>query len=127
MIFRLLTSKTNAIFTNVVKTKPSNLLIRYINQVKPSPDKKVKSAIFLVCSPWKLCTGVSLGLTARLLYNSPVFCKANHTRIIQRRPNIQDDSAKFDWKKLFEYLKPHKWLLAAAVAVSISIPKYSLK
>lgn len=73
------------------------------------------------CSPWKLCTGVSLAIGARyFLYRSPVFCKAVQTsRVIQRRPNFQEDTAKFDWEKLLNYLKPHKWLLIAAVGVSI--------
>lgn len=31
---------------------------------------------------------------------------------------MNDDSSKFDWKRFFEYLKPHNLLLAAAVAVS---------
>lgn len=70
-------------------------------------------------SPWKICTGISVGLGARLFLSDTVFCKAKtHSRIIQRRPNVLDDSGRFDWTKFFEYLKPHKWLLAAAVAVS---------
>lgn len=89
--------------------------------MKPSCDKPVKSGILLLCCPWKLCTGVSLGLAGRLLYNNgPVYCKAvQHSRVIQRRPNVQDDTGKFDWKKLFNYLKPHKWFLIAAVGVSM--------
>lgn len=87
--------------------------------MKCGSEKSAKSELFLICSPWKLCVGVSLGLGARLLYNGPAFCKAQSpSRIIQRRPNVNDDSSKFDWKRFFEYLKPHNLLLAAAVAVS---------
>lgn len=112
--------KNNCYFTNLIKNKPSNAVKRYFSEVKNSSDKSAKSNIFLICSPWKLCTGVSIGLAARLLLDNGVaYCKAaQNSRIIQRRPNIQDDSAKFDWNRFIEYLKPHRWLLAAAVAVS---------
>lgn len=113
--------KNNCYFTNLVKNKPSNAVKRYFSEVKNSSDKSAKSNIFLICSPWKLCTGVSIGLAARLLLdNSVAYCKtAQNRRVIQRRPNIKDDSAKFDWSRFLQYLKPHRWLLAAAVAVSI--------
>lgn len=67
-----------------------------------------------------MCTGISLGVGIRLLLNNgSAFCKAaSNSRIIQRRPNIHDDSSKFDWKRLLEYLWPHRWILTAAVAVS---------
>lgn len=112
--------KNNCCFTNLMKNKPSNTVKRYFSEVKSSSDKSAKSNILLICSPWKLCTGVSIGLAARLfLDNGLAYCKAaQNTRIIQRRPNITDDSAKFDWNRFVEYLKPHRWLLAAAVAVS---------
>lgn len=115
-----MTLKTNVLLTNIVKTKPSAAVKRYFSNVKAPAEKDVKSNVLLLCSPWKLCTGVSLGLAGRLLYsNGIVYCKALPSRIIQRRPNIHDDSAKFDWKRFWEYLLPHKWLLVAAVAVSI--------
>lgn len=107
----------------LVKEKPSNVVKRYFSESKNVTEKNTKSGIFLICSPWKLCTGVSLGLGARLLFsNGPAYCKAvQNSRVIQRRPNINDDSAKFDWRKLFEYLRPHKWLLVGAIAVSIIV------
>lgn len=111
--------QNNCYFTNLIKSKPSNAVKRYFSEIKNS-DKSAKSNIFLICSPWKLGTGVSIGLAARLfLDNGVAYCKTTQsTRIIQRRPNIKDDSAKFDWNRFIEYLKPHRWLLAAAVAVS---------
>lgn len=119
LIYRLLPVKNNSYFVNIVKTKPSDAVKRYISNFKTSAEKDVKSGVLLLCSPWKLCTGVSLGLAARLLYNNGiVHCKAKPSRIIQRRPNVADDSAKFDWRRFWEYLLPHKWLLVAAVAVS---------
>lgn len=119
--FRLLSSKPNVYFTNIINNKPSNVLKRYISEVKTSVDKQNNSGLLLLCSPWKLCTGVSLGIFVRyLLYEGPVFCKApQNTRTIQRRPNLFDDSSKFDWQKLLGYLRPQKWLLIVAVAVSI--------
>lgn len=116
----MLPVKSNCYFTNLVKNKPSNAVKRYFSEVKKSSEISAKSNIFLICSPWKLCTGVSIGLAARLLLDNGVaYCKsAQKARIIQRRPNIKDDSAKFDWNRFVEYLKPHRWLLAAAVAVS---------
>lgn len=111
--------KSNGHLANIIKNKPSEAVKRYFTNAKTAAEKDVKSSIVLLISPWKLCTGVSLGLTARLLYNNGiVYCKALPSRIIQRRPNIHEDSAKFDWKRFWEYLLPHKWLLAAAVAVS---------
>lgn len=112
--------KNNCYFTNLIKNKPSNAVKRYFSEVHKSSEKSAKSNIFLIYSPWKLCTGVSIGLAARLLLeNGVAYCKAaQNTRIIQRRPNIKDDSAKFDWNRFLEYLKPHRWLLTAAVAVS---------
>lgn len=120
VVFRLLAPKNSGYLINTLKSKPADVFKRHISDVKGAADKSRQSNIFLVCSPWKLCTGISLGLAARvLLSNREALCKAaQNSRIIQRRPNIQDDSAKFDWKKLFEYLWPHRWLLAAAVAVS---------
>lgn len=91
---------------------------QYVSNVKSSAEKEVSRGLLLLCNPWKLCTGVSLGLAARLLYSNSVFCKALPSRVIQRRPNINEDSAKFDWNRFWQYLLPHKWLLAAAVAVS---------
>lgn len=115
-----MTLKTNTYLTNIVKTKSSPTVKRFFTNVKAPAEKDLKSSVLLLCSPWKLSTGVSLGLAARFLYNNGiVYCKALPSRIIQRRPNIHDDSAKFDWKRFWEYLVPHKWLLAAAVAVSI--------
>lgn len=112
--------KNNVYFTNFAKTKTSNAFKRYFSDVKNCPEKSAKSGILLICSPWKLCTGVSIGLGARLLlYNGPTYCKASQNgRTIQRRPNLNQDTAKFDWWRLLEYLKPHKSLLAAAIAVS---------
>ncbi|XP_050352155.1 mitochondrial potassium channel ATP-binding subunit [Nymphalis io] len=119
---RLLPVKNYSYFTNFVKNKPSDAVKRYISNVKNSAEKDVKGGVLLLCSPWKLGTGVSLGLAARLFYSSGiVHCKANLTRVIQRRPNINDDSAKFDWKRFWAYLLPHKWLLAAAVASALAV------
>ncbi|XP_075981398.1 mitochondrial potassium channel ATP-binding subunit [Anticarsia gemmatalis] len=120
---KLLTNKTNVYLANIVKNKPSNVVKRYFSEVKPSSEKSTKSGLLLLCSPWKLCTGVSLGLGAKfLLSNGPAYCKAApNNRIIQRRPNVDEDSAKFDWSKFFAYLKPHKWLLAAAVASALTV------
>ncbi|XP_059059693.1 mitochondrial potassium channel ATP-binding subunit [Achroia grisella] len=119
---RLLLTKGNGPFMNIVKNKPTNVFQRHISDVKKSAENSAKSGVLLVCSPWKLCTGVSIGLAARLLLNNgSVFCKAQHSRVIQRRTNIQDDRAKFDWRRFFEYLKPHKWLLAAAVASALAV------
>ncbi|XP_053614586.1 mitochondrial potassium channel ATP-binding subunit [Plodia interpunctella] len=120
---RLLLSKSNAYITNILKAKPNNVFKRHLSDVKEGLENSAKSNSYLICSPWKLCTGVGIGLAARLMYkDSSALCKAQkNTRIIQRRLNIQDDSAKFDWKRLIEYLKPHKWLLAAAVASALTV------
>lgn len=120
VLFRLLTSKSNICFSHLVKSKPPNVIHRFASEIKTLSEKGTKSGFLILSSPWKLCTGVSLGLAARLLLNEgPAYCKAHkNSRVIQRRPNIEDDSAKFDWNRLYDYLKPHKWLLVAAVAVS---------
>ncbi|CAG5030067.1 unnamed protein product [Parnassius apollo] len=116
---RLLPIKSNGHYVNLIKNKPRLGVKRYFSLVKKSSEK-VNS--FLICSPWKLCTGISLGLGARLfLGNGSAFCKANLSRTIQRRPNLHDDSAKFDWKRFLEYLLPHKWLLVAAVASALAV------
>lgn len=74
-----------------------------------------------MCSPWKLCTGVSLGIAAKILLNNgPAYCKAKTTRLIQRRPNLAEESSKFDWHKFLQYLWPHRWILGAAIAVSFT-------
>ncbi|XP_060805633.1 mitochondrial potassium channel ATP-binding subunit [Amyelois transitella] len=120
---RLLLSKSNLYITNILKAKPNNVFKRHLSDVKESLENSAKSNSFLICSPWKLCTGIGIGLAARLMYkDSSAFCKAQkNTRVIQRRLNVQDDNAKFDWKRLLEYLKPHKWLLAAAVASALAV------
>ncbi|XP_063830844.1 mitochondrial potassium channel ATP-binding subunit [Ostrinia nubilalis] len=120
---RLLTAKNSGYFINVLKSKPTNVLKRHISNFKVSTEKSAKCSEFLIFSPWKLCTGISLGLAARVLFkNGPAFCKSSQTsRIVQRRPNVNDDSSKFDWKKLFEYLWPHRWVLAAAVASALAV------
>nr|XP_049700797.1 mitochondrial potassium channel ATP-binding subunit isoform X1 [Helicoverpa armigera]XP_049700798.1 mitochondrial potassium channel ATP-binding subunit isoform X2 [Helicoverpa armigera]WRX06104.1 ABCB9 [Helicoverpa armigera] len=121
---RLLTSKANVFCTNIIKNKPSNVVKRYFSEVKPAAEKNAKSDLLLLCSPWKLCTGVSLALGARyFLSNGPAYCKAvvGHSRIIQRRPNVDEDTAKFDWEKFVSYLQPHKWLLVAAVASALVV------
>ncbi|KAL0820159.1 hypothetical protein ABMA28_006093 [Loxostege sticticalis] len=120
---RLLTAKNSGYFINLLKSKPTDVLKRHISDLKVSTEKSSKCSEFLVLSPWKLGTGISLGLAARvLLSNGPVFCKASqNSRLIQRRPNVEKDSAKFDWKKLFEYLWPHRWILAAAVASALAV------
>nr|XP_034835276.1 mitochondrial potassium channel ATP-binding subunit-like isoform X2 [Maniola hyperantus] len=118
---RLLTVKSNGYFINLVKNKPSQAVKQYVSNVKNSAENGVSKGLLLLCSPWKLCSGFSLGLAARLLYNNTVYCKAVPSRVIQRRPNINEDSAKFDWKRFWEYLLPHKWLLAAAVASALAV------
>ncbi|CAG9795526.1 unnamed protein product [Diatraea saccharalis] len=120
---RLLTTKNNGIFANLLKNKPSGILKRNFADIKVNAEKSAKNNFFLICSPWKLCSGVSLGLAVRaLLSHNQVLCKAvQNSRIIQRRPNVSVDSSKFDWQKLFEYLKPHRWLLAAAVASALAV------
>lgn len=122
MFFRLINVKSNGYFINIIKNKPSDAVKRYFSNVKNVKETDVKYTLLQLSSPWKLCTGVGLGLAARFLYsNSSVFCKALPSRIIQRRPKYNEDSSKFDWKRFWEYLLPHKWLLTAAVAVSIYI------
>ncbi|KAL4703100.1 hypothetical protein ACJJTC_018137 [Scirpophaga incertulas] len=120
---RLLAVKSNSIFSNFVKSKPSEGIKRYISNKSISSNKSANENVFLICSPWKLCTGISLGLGVRLLLNhSPALCKAlPNSRVIQRRPNLNEDSAKFDWRKLFQYLWPHRWFLAAAVASALAV------
>ncbi|XP_045777785.1 mitochondrial potassium channel ATP-binding subunit isoform X1 [Maniola jurtina] len=118
---RLLTFKSSGYYVNLVKNKPSQAVKQYVLNVKNSAEKDVSKGLLLLCSPWKLCSGISLGLAARLLYNNSVYCKALPSRVIQRRPNINEDSAKFDWKRFWEYLLPHKWLLAAAVASALAV------
>ncbi|CAH2042661.1 unnamed protein product, partial [Iphiclides podalirius] len=88
---RLLPLKNNGCYINLIKNKQSCTLTRSFVDVQK-----------------KTCNG-------------PVFCKALATRTIQRRPNLHDDSAKFDWKRFLEYLIPHKWLLAAAVASALAV------
>ena len=103
-----------------MKSKPSNVVKRYFSEIKTSSEKNAKPGLLLLCSPWKLCTGVSLALGARyLLSNGPAYCKALRppSRIIQRRPNVDEDTAKFDWETFLSYLRPHYLLLTAAVAV----------
>lgn len=119
---RLLSSKSNIYFVHFAKNKPSDVIKRFASEVKTCSGKSSKSGFLIISSPWKLCTGISLGIAARILWNNgPAYCKLQNTRVIQRRPNIQDDSAKFDWKRLFDYLKPHKWLLVAAVASALAV------
>ncbi|CAK1553064.1 unnamed protein product [Leptosia nina] len=114
---RLTAVKSNGHYFNLLKSKPSDAVKRYIS--KNCSEKQIKT---LQISPWKLCTGISVGLGARLFIGDTVFCKAQtQSRIIQRRPNVLDDSGQFDWKRFFEYLKPHKWLLVAAVASAMAV------
>ncbi|XP_038211164.1 mitochondrial potassium channel ATP-binding subunit [Zerene cesonia] len=119
---RLTPIRSNGYFINLLKNKPSDAVKRYVSNVKNCKENEIKG-IFQFISPWKLCTGISLGLGTRLLLNDgAVLCKAKApSRIIQRRPNVNEDSGKFDWSKFFEYLKPHKWLLAAAVASAMAV------
>ncbi|XP_039759508.1 mitochondrial potassium channel ATP-binding subunit [Pararge aegeria] len=118
---RLLPVKSNGYFIKLSQSKPSQAVKRYISHVKTTRQKDVSNGVLLLFSPWKLCTGISLGLAARLLYNNLVYCKALPSRVIQRRPNVNEDSAKFDWKRFWKYLLPHKWLLAAAVASALAV------
>lgn len=120
---RLLHTKSNAIFNNVVKNHPKNVFKRYISESKSTVESNSKSILFFVSSPWKVCAGISIGLgTHYLLRSGPVFCKAVvHSRIIQRKGLLGNDSAKFDWKRLFQYLWPHRWLLAAAIASALAV------
>ncbi|KAJ2948386.1 hypothetical protein O0L34_g7625 [Tuta absoluta] len=119
---RLLQTKSNSYFTNIIKNKPSKVVKRYFSEVKAGPGKSKQSSIFLICSPWKLCAGVSIGLGARLLLeNGVAYCKAGQSRTVQRRPNLHEDSAKFDWPRFFAYLKPHKWICIAAVASALAV------
>ncbi|CAG9563764.1 unnamed protein product [Danaus chrysippus] len=119
---RLINVKSNSYFINIIKNKPSDAVKRYFSNAKNVKETDVKCTLLQLTSPWKLCTGVSLGLAARFLYsNSSVFCKALPSRIIQRRPKYNEDSSKFDWKRFWEYLLPHKWLLAAAVASALAV------
>uniref|UniRef100_A0A2H1VIQ3 Mitochondrial potassium channel ATP-binding subunit n=1 Tax=Spodoptera frugiperda TaxID=7108 RepID=A0A2H1VIQ3_SPOFR len=126
---RLLTAKSNVYFTNLMKNRPSNVVKRYFSEVKTSSEKNAKPGLLLLCSPWKLCTGVSLALGARyFLSNGPAYCKA-HTvpsRVIQRRPNVEEDNAKFDWDKFLSYLQPHKWLLMAAVGSALVVAFFNV-
>lgn len=112
-------TKLNSIFYNVVKNKPRNVCKRYFTETRCSLQNDKKTYL-LAWSPWKICTGISLGLGIRYLCsNGPSFCKAAvNSRIIQRRTNLSDDSSKFDWKRFLEYLWPHRWILIVAVAVS---------
>ncbi|XP_068620128.1 mitochondrial potassium channel ATP-binding subunit [Battus philenor] len=115
---RLVPFQSSGYYVNLVKNKPSFIAKRYFTEVQKSSEK---SKGFFIYSPWKLCTGISLGLGLRVYYNGSVFCKAHVSRTVQRRPNLHDDSAKFDWKRFLEYLLPHKWLLAAAVASALAV------
>lgn len=111
----MLSSKTNFLISNIVKNRPSKIIQRYVSEAS---ERGAKSGRNSICSPWKICAGVGAGLGARLLYSGTVLCKSHpNSRLIQRRAKVADDSSKFDWKKLLEYLRPHKWLLTAAVAV----------
>ncbi|XP_041984555.1 mitochondrial potassium channel ATP-binding subunit [Aricia agestis] len=116
---RLLTVQSKGQFINLIKTKSSNELKNHVY----SNFKNTSEKFGILCSPWKICTGISIGLSSHLLINNyTALCKAQtHSRVIQRRPNVHEDSAKFDWRRFFDYLKPHKWLLAAAVASALAV------
>lgn len=120
---RLLTKKSNILFENIIKSKPPNVVKRYISEVKITTEKSSKSGLLLLCSPWKLCTGVSIGLSVRyFISNGIAFCKAApSSRTIQRRLKVNDDSVKFDWNKFYQYIAPHKWLLVAAIAAALVV------
>ncbi|XP_045484929.1 mitochondrial potassium channel ATP-binding subunit [Pieris rapae] len=114
---RLAAFRSNGHYLNLLKTKPSDAVKRYIS--KNCTENELK--VFQI-APWKLGTGISVGLCARLFLSDTVLCKAQtHSRIIQRRPNVLDDTGRFDWSKFLEYLKPHKWLLVAAVASAMTV------
>ncbi|CAG9135939.1 unnamed protein product [Plutella xylostella] len=116
---RLLTTKSNPVFTNLVNKPTSNVVKRYISNTVRDTEK---SGLLLMCSPWKLCTGVSLGIAAKILLNNgPAYCKAKTTRLIQRRPNLAEESSKFDWHKFLQYLWPHRWILGAAIASALAV------
>ncbi|VVC98528.1 unnamed protein product, partial [Leptidea sinapis] len=119
---RIAPLKSNGFYINFIKNKESDVIRRYITNLRQSKDSELKVGLLNFISPWKLCAGVSLGLAVRsLISNASVLCKAQPpSRIIQRRPNINKDSEKFDWNRFFGYLKPHKWLLLAAVAAAFT-------
>lgn len=120
---RLLSTNTKVLLNNAFKSSYKAGIKRHISDIKSSSENCTKSIFLLKCSPWKICTGISLGVGVKyFLNNGPAFCKAlPPSRLIQRRPNIGEDSSKFDWTRFFQYLWPHRWLLGAAVAVSINV------
>lgn len=59
---------------------------------------------------------------ARLNWNSPVFCRANHwTRTVEPECISFDEEYKFPWKEFLKLLLPDIWYLIGAILVSYSL------
>lgn len=92
---------------------------------KPSSLAKGKTSNSLKL--WTAFGGVSVGLTvaARLHGRSiTVHCEANRLRGIE---SLENSEARFDWRRFWQYLRPHLMKLLAAVACSLAVAYFNIQ
>lgn len=119
MLLRLVTSnltfhnfKTSSIFRN-----PSILRNNFRNYVRDSSTKVRKSEKLFLNRPLTLALGLG---TSVLIKNhfATVKCDVNRVTEVQIASN---PDLKFDWRRLWRYLKGHIWKLLGAIAAALAV------
>lgn len=87
---------------------------------KPVECKASMKPTFTFSTITKISLGLASGSLVKVYCQKWVFCeeKATAIRLVGYKA-FKDDHLKFDWKKFWEYLRPHIWYMIAAIAVSL--------
>lgn len=88
---------------------------------KKPPDCKISTKpTFTFSTVTKISLGLASGSLVKVYCQKWAFCqeKTTATRLAGYKAS-KDDHLKFDWKKFWQYLRPHIWYLIAAIAVSL--------
>lgn len=106
-------------------TKPNQSLNRPMIRShfnKPVKFKDPTKPTFTFSTVTKISLGLASGSLVKVYCQKWVFCqeKVTATRLAGYKA-LNDDHLKFDWKKFWEYLRPHIWYLIAAIAGALVV------
>jgi hypothetical protein len=124
MLIRLLTG--NVTFHNLksasILRNPALLRQNFRNFVRENSTKARKSENLFINRPLTLALGLG---TSVLLKNhfGTVKCEFNRTTDIVIASN---HDTKFDWKRLWKYLRNHIWKLLGAIAAALAVAYFNI-
>jgi hypothetical protein len=124
MLLRLLTSNLtfHNLKTSSILRNPAALRQNFRNFVRENSSKARKSEKLFLNRPLTLALGLGTSVLLKT-HLSTVKCDFNRTTDIIVASNHE---TKFDWRRLWSYLRNHLWKLLGAIAAALAVAYFNI-